>query len=56
MLTINPPTASLLLSDFVDLEAGDWVVPERGQLGAVGGYLIQLAADRGLKTGQRGPP
>ena len=49
MLTINPPTASLLLSDFVDLEAGDWVVQNAAN-SAVGGYLIQLAADRGLKT------
>jgi len=49
MLTINPPTASLLLSGFVDLEAGDWVIQNAAN-SAVGGYLIQLAADRGLKT------
>jgi len=49
MLTINPPTASLLLSDIVDLEAGDWVIQNAAN-SAVGGYLVQLAAERGLKT------
>jgi mitochondrial enoyl-[acyl-carrier protein] reductase / trans-2-enoyl-CoA reductase len=36
MLTVNPPTASLLLSEFVALEPGDWV--------------IQSAKARGLRT------
>ena len=49
MLTVNPPTASLLLSEFVDLQPGDWVIQNAGN-SAVGGYLIQLAAARGLKT------
>ena len=49
MLTVNPPTASLLLSDFVDLQPGDWVIQNAAN-SAVGGYLIQLAAARGLKT------
>jgi NADPH:quinone reductase-like Zn-dependent oxidoreductase len=49
MLTVNPPTASLLLSEFVDLHPGDWVVQNAAN-SAVGGYLIQLAAARGLKT------
>ena len=26
MMTINPPTASLLLSEFVDLKPGDWLI------------------------------
>ena len=26
MLTVNPPTAALLLSEFVDLKPGDWVI------------------------------
>lgn len=49
MLTINPPTASLLLSSIVELEPGDWVIQNAAN-SAVGGYLIQLAAERGLKT------
>ena len=26
MMTINPPTAILLLEQFVDLKEGDWVI------------------------------
>lgn len=49
MMTINPPTASLLLSQFVDLQPGDWVIQNAANSG-VGGYLIQLAKLRGFKT------
>jgi NADPH:quinone reductase-like Zn-dependent oxidoreductase len=49
MLTINPPTASLLLSDYVPLAAGDWVIQNAGN-SAVGGYVRQLARHRGLRT------
>lgn len=49
MLGVNPPTASLLLSEFVDLQAGDWVIQNTANSG-VGTYLIQLAKQRGLKT------
>lgn len=49
MVTVNPPTASLLLSEFVDLEPGEWVI-QNASNSAVGGYLVQLAAARGLKT------
>ncbi len=49
MITINPPTAALLLSEFVDLQAGDWVIQNAANSG-VGNYLVQLAAMRGLKT------
>lgn len=49
MLAVNPPTASLLLSEFVDLETGDWVMQNAAN-SAVGGYLIQIAAHRGLRT------
>lgn len=49
MLTINPPTARLLLSEFVDLQPGEWVIQNAAN-SAVGGYLIQLARLRGLKT------
>lgn len=49
MITINPPTASLLLSEFVDLKEGDWVIQNAANSG-VGSYLIKLAKLRGLKT------
>ena len=46
---VNPPTASLLLSEFVDLKPGDWVIQNAANSG-VGSYLIQLAKLRGFKT------
>lgn len=49
MLTVNPPTARLLLSEFVDLEPGDWVLQNVAN-SAVGGYLAQLAKARGVRT------
>tara|TARA_R110001599_G_scaffold353512_1_gene593490 strand:+ start:88783 stop:89802 length:1020 start_codon:yes stop_codon:yes gene_type:complete len=49
MITVNPPTASLLLSEFVDLQEGDWVIQNAANSG-VGSYLIALAKLRGLKT------
>jgi len=49
MMTVNPPTALLLLSEFVKLERGDWVIQNAAN-SAVGGYLIQIAKKRGLKT------
>lgn len=49
MLTVNPPTASLMLSDFVSLHPGDWVVQNAAN-SAVGGYVMQLAKQRGLRT------
>ncbi len=49
MVTVNPPTASLMLSEFVDLAAGEWVIQNAANSG-VGGYLIQIAKSRGLKT------
>ena len=49
MLTVNPPTASLLLSEFVPLEPGEWVIQNTAN-SAVGQYLIQLAKRRGLHT------
>jgi trans-2-enoyl-CoA reductase len=49
MLTVNPPTASLLLSDFVQLQPGDWVM-QNGANSGVGSYVVQLAKLRGLKT------
>ncbi|WHI46732.1 zinc-dependent alcohol dehydrogenase family protein [Microbulbifer sp. TRSA001] len=49
MITINPPTAYLLLSEFVDLKEGDWVIQNAANSG-VGSYLTTLAKLRGLKV------
>lgn len=49
MLTVNPATAALLLTEFVPLAAGDWVIQNVANSG-VGGYLVQLAKARGLRT------
>jgi len=49
MLTVNPPTASLLLSDFADLQPGDWIIQNSANSG-VGSYVAQLAKLRGFKT------
>jgi len=49
MLTINPPTAFLMLRDFVTLATGDWVI-QNGANSAVGGYLNQLAKRKGYRT------
>jgi NADPH:quinone reductase-like Zn-dependent oxidoreductase len=49
MLTVNPPTASLLLSDFADLQPGDWLI-QNGANSGVGSYVVQLAKLRGFKT------
>ncbi|WP_232053648.1 zinc-dependent alcohol dehydrogenase family protein [Microbulbifer sp. GL-2] len=48
MITINPPTAYLLLSEFVDLQEGDWVIQNAANSG-VGSYLTSLAKLQGLK-------
>ena len=49
MLAINPPTAALLLSEFVNLKPGDWVVQNSANSG-VGRWVIAFAKRRGLKT------
>jgi mitochondrial enoyl-[acyl-carrier protein] reductase / trans-2-enoyl-CoA reductase len=49
MMVVNPPTASLMLSEFVALQSGEWVIQNAANSG-VGGYLVQLAKLRGLKT------
>lgn len=49
MLTVNPATASLMLSEFVTLQAGEWVIQNVANSG-VGSYLVQLAKLRGLRT------
>src|SRR5512139_2401560 len=49
MVRINPPTAQLMLSDFVDLKPGDWVIQNVAN-SAVGRLVIVLAKQRGLRT------
>ena len=49
MLTINPPTAALLLSEYVNLKPGDWVVQNSANSG-VGRWVIAFAKSRGLQT------
>jgi hypothetical protein len=49
MLGINPPTAALLLSEFVSLNPGDWVLQNAANSG-VGRWVIAFAKLRGLRT------
>ncbi len=49
MLKANPPTALLMLRDYVELEPGDWVVQNAAN-SAVGRHVIRLARARGLHT------
>ncbi|WP_341678418.1 zinc-dependent alcohol dehydrogenase family protein [Niveibacterium sp. SC-1] len=49
MMTVNPPTALLLLREFVSLSRGDWVIQNAANSG-VGGYLAQIAALNGYRT------
>ncbi|SJZ31816.1 NADPH:quinone reductase [Enhydrobacter aerosaccus] len=49
MVRINPPTAALMLSDFVDLKGGEWVIQNVAN-SAVGRLAIVLAHQRGLRT------
>ena len=49
MLRINPPTALLLLSDFVALKPGDWIIQNVAN-SAVGRLVIRLALALGVRT------
>jgi NADPH:quinone reductase-like Zn-dependent oxidoreductase len=49
MLSINPPTAALSLSEYVDLKPGEWVIQNAGNSG-VGRSVIAIAKSRGLST------
>ncbi len=49
MMTINPLTADLLLSECIDLHPGDWVIQNAAN-SSVGHYLVTLAKERGIKT------
>ena len=49
MLKANPATALMMLGDFVDIGAGDWVIQNAAN-SAVGLHLIRLARKRGALT------
>ena len=49
MLGSNPPTAGLILSEYTNLEPGDWIVQNAANSG-VGRSLIALAKARGFRT------
>lgn len=49
MLSVNPPTAALLLSEHTTLSSGDWILQNAGNSG-VGRAVIAFAKERGLRT------
>jgi len=49
MLSGNPPTAALILTEYTQLKPGDWVVQNSANSG-VGRSLIAIARERGLRT------
>ncbi|MDF9826263.1 trans-2-enoyl-CoA reductase [Ereboglobus sp. PH5-5] len=49
MAFINPPTAWLLLHEFVNLKPGDWII-QNASNSAVGECVIQFARSLGLRT------
>jgi NADPH:quinone reductase-like Zn-dependent oxidoreductase len=49
MLRINPPTAALLLSEYVSLSKGEWIVQNAANSG-VGRAVIAFARERGIRT------
>lgn len=49
MVRVNPPTAALLLSEMVELKAGDWII-QNAATSAVGRSVIAFARKRGYRT------
>ena len=49
MLAVNPATAQLLMTEFVDLKEGDWMIQSAAN-SAVGSYTLQLAKARGINV------
>ncbi len=49
MMKANPPTALLMLDEFVDLRSGDWIIQNAAN-SAVGYHVIRLARTRGVHT------
>jgi len=48
-LKVNPATAMLLLTHFVDLRPGEWFL-QNGANSAIGRAVIQIARSRGIRT------
>ena len=49
MLKVNPPTAHLMITKYVDLKPGDWLIQDAANSG-VGHCMIRLAKAAGLRT------
>ena len=49
LLTVNGPTAEVLLEDFADLKSGDWLIQNAAN-SSCGRYLIRLARLKGVRT------
>jgi NADPH:quinone reductase-like Zn-dependent oxidoreductase len=49
LLTINAPTAQVLLEDYADLKSGDWLIQNAAN-SSCGRYLIRLAQLKGVRT------
>jgi NADPH:quinone reductase-like Zn-dependent oxidoreductase len=49
MLRINPPTGALLLSEYLSLSSGEWVIQNAANSG-VGRSVIAFAKARGIRT------
>jgi len=49
LLTVNGPTAQVLLDDFADFAPGDWLIQNAAN-SSCGRYLIRLARRRGVRT------
>lgn len=49
LLTVNGPTAAVLLDDFVALKPGDWLIQNAANSNC-GRFVLQLAQRRGIKT------
>lgn len=48
-LKANPPSAMLMLRNYVDLKPGDWVVQNAANSG-VGQHVVRLAKEAGIRT------
>jgi NADPH:quinone reductase-like Zn-dependent oxidoreductase len=49
LLTVNGPTAWVLLEDFAELGTGEWLIQNAAN-SSCGRYIVQLAHRRGLRT------
>jgi trans-2-enoyl-CoA reductase len=49
MMTVNPPTAFRLVTDFADLQEGDWLIQNAAN-SAVGRFVIQVARQKKFRT------